>query len=93
MSGFEVLIPYIVGGAASAVVGSLLKKEQPQAREQAAAPPPEPEAPKVEAPTEMPTINDSERRAASRRSIAQQMSRRGRASTILTDQADSKLGG
>lgn len=67
--------------------------EKPQAQPVAApaAPAPEPiqtpEAPKVTAPAPMPTPlpDDQAVASAKRRSIAAQVKRRGRASTILTD--------
>ena len=86
---FASILPSFIGGLATLAVGSMLRDEAPQQQQpQAAAPPPE-----IEKPTEMPTPNDAARRAAQRRSIAQQMARRGRASTILTDNAEAKLGG
>ena len=54
-----------------------------------------PEAPPgIPAPVNMPMATDDQRAAARRRSIAQQIARRGRASTILTadDNAGEKLG-
>ena len=82
------ILPSLIGGLASTMIGSMLKDDAPAPA--AATPIPEP---KVEAATAMPSVNDQERRAAARRSVAEQAARRGRASTILTDNADAKLGG
>ena len=82
------LLPSILGSVASTMIGSMMQDEAP-----APAPTPEAVIPTVEAPTPMPGTNDSERKAAQRRSIAQQRARQGRASTILTDDSDAKLGG
>ena len=81
------LLPTLIGGVATMAVSSLLKDDEPPAPAPAAV------IPEVEPPTPMPTPNSRESRAAARRSMAQQMARRGRASTILTDDSDSKLGG
>ena len=51
-----------------------------------------PQLPEIPKPITMPTIDDAAVQAAKRRSILEQISRRGRASTILTSQTD-KLGG
>lgn len=92
MAELAFLLPYIVGGAASAVVGSLLKEDAPSQQVQQTAPPLA--APAVEPVPKMPTINDASRRAATRRSIAEQRARMGRASTVLTDDiGDTKIGG
>lgn len=45
-----------------------------------------PSAPSLTPPTEMPNPGDAAAKAAERASIAEQLRRRGRASTILTDQ-------
>lgn len=77
------IMPSLIGGLASSVIaGALTDKDAP-------APSP---APEVEPVTPMPSVNDQERRAAQRRSIAEQRRRQGRASTILTDTED-RLGG
>ena len=54
-----------------------------------------PPPPTLTAPTVMPTPGDDAARAAKRQSLADQMARQGRASTILTDQSatSDKLGG
>lgn len=79
----------VIGGALlSAVLGPVIKnifggdnKAQPA-------------APAVTPPTPMPTPGDDASRAAKRQSLAEQMARQGRASTILTDQTGTsdKLG-
>jgi hypothetical protein len=53
-----------------------------------------PATPAVTPPTAMPTPGDAATKAAERASIAEQLRRRGRASTILTDQTGTtdKLG-
>ena len=97
MAAMAAFLPSIIGAVASVALTSMLKKDEPPAPQpipQAAAAPVAPvEPPKVEEPTPMPAPNDAVRRAAAKRSIAQQMARRGRASTVLTDDADAKLGG
>lgn len=85
------MLPSLLGGLASTLIGSMLKDDAPAP--QAAAPAAPIVPPTVEEPTPMPTANSQETRAAQRRSVATQLSRRGRASTILTDNADAKLGG
>lgn len=52
---------------------------------------PPPPLPTILSPAPMPTPNSDEVRAAKRRSLAVQAARRGRVSTILTD--DDNLGG
>jgi len=52
-----------------------------------------PPAPAVPAPAVMPTPDDEAVKAAKRKSIAMQMSRSGRDSTILTPPGGDKLGG
>jgi hypothetical protein len=47
----------------------------------------------VTPPTVMPTTDDERVKAAKRRQAAEFASRSGRASTILTDSGDNKLGG
>lgn len=68
--------------------GGSSKKE-----ESAAAPPPPPPAPEppptLLTPTAMPTPTSGDQRVAKRRAQAQQLSRRGRDSTILTGDSDS----
>lgn len=78
------IMPSLIGGLASTVIGGMLTDNEPA---QQVTP-----APTVEAPTPMPTPNDQERRAAARRSLAEQKRRQGRASTILTDD-EARLGG
>lgn len=86
MSGIEALtIPEfvsILGGVGAAASGiSALTADKPS------APPP------VAPPTPMPTPDDSKVKAARSRSIAEQMVRQGRESTILTQGTEEKLGG
>jgi len=71
----------IAGAAASAIFTSLFS-DKPSA-------PPEPPTP--EKPAEMPVASSDAVAATKRRSIAAQVARRGRASTILTE-PDEKLG-
>jgi hypothetical protein len=83
----------ILSGVAASVAGAviskvLLKDEKPQAQGTAAAALPTP-PPEVEKPAAMPTATDADRKAAARRSLAEQMARRGRASTILTNRENS----
>jgi len=49
--------------------------------------------PPIAPPTPMPTADDSKVKAARSRSIADQMVRQGRESTILTQGTEEKLGG
>lgn len=81
----------LLAGAAGATVLSGIMGNKESAT--AAAPAPAP-APVVTAPTPMPTAlptpGDAETLAAERKSIAEQLRRRGRASTILTDQTGDK---
>ncbi len=49
--------------------------------------------PAIAPPTPMPTADDSKVKAARSRSIADQMVRQGRESTILTQGTEEKLGG
>lgn len=49
-------------------------------------------APAVAAPSVMPNPDDAAAQAARRKSISDQMARRGRASTILSDTSSEKLG-
>jgi hypothetical protein len=51
------------------------------------------QAPAVAAPTTMPLPDDKAAALAKKSSIAEQLARRGRASTILTDTGSDKLGG
>lgn len=85
----------VATSVAGAIVTSALTKKSAPQQQQAAAPAPAPVAPlpEVEEVATMPTANDAERKAAARRSVAQQKSRQGRASTVLTDDPDAKLGG
>ncbi len=55
-------------------------------------PPEDPVLPPVEQPTTMPEIGDKQTAAARRRALEDQLARRGRASTVLTNDSD-KLGG
>lgn len=79
------ILPSLIGTLAGGLVSTM--------KDDAPAPAPAAVIPEVEPPTTMPSPNSQESRAAKRKSIAQQMARRGRASTILTDSADAKLGG
>lgn len=97
--GWETIATSVLGSLASKVVSSVLSDEQPAQQQAAALPAPTelPTPPKVETPVAMPTPSDTDekRRNAQRMSIAQQLRRRGRQSTILTDsalQADATLG-
>ena len=95
MSGleFSAILPSLIGGLAVQTVSSLMKDDAPTPPPAAAAPAEPIPEPVVEPVTPMPGVNDAARKTAQRRSIAQQAARRGRASTILTDDADAKLGG
>ena len=81
------LVGLLAGAAGATVLSQMMK---PDAVATAA-----PAAPAVTTPTAMPTPGDAASKAAERASIAEQLRRRGRASTILTDQAATtdKLGG
>lgn len=73
----------LIGGmAANALSGALTPKQSM------------PQAPALTPPTAMPSPGDATAKAAERASIAEQLRRRGRASTILTDQSGTtdKLG-
>lgn len=91
MSGFN--WSSLIAPAASAVTGALLTKllaPKPQQLQipQQGATPQIPEAPESPIPMPTPASPQSDTpavQAAQRRSIAQQLNRRGRASTILTD--------
>lgn len=75
----------LIGGVAANIVGNAMTpKASPQAP-----------APAVTPPTAMPSPGDAAAKAAERASIAEQLRRRGRASTVLTDQGSGttdKLG-
>ena len=77
------LLNGLIGGVASSVIGSML------APSKASFPMPTSKT------TPMPTADDEAMQNAKKASITEQLSRRGRASTILTDQSDNtdKLGG
>jgi hypothetical protein len=51
------------------------------------------QAPQQQGPTTMPLPDDKAAALAKKSSIAEQLARRGRASTILTDTGSDKLGG
>jgi len=68
----------LVGGLSGGILGGLLGKKPKVDEEEA------PVAPVVEPPPLMPIPDDEEAQKARRRSIAAQISRRGRQSTILT---------
>lgn len=76
---------YYTGGTGTAAVEGLLVGT---AAQQATKTPKIPEVPK---PTLLPTIDDNAVKEAKRRSLLEQVARRGRASTILTGTTD-KLG-
>ena len=78
----------LLAGAAGATVLTQMMKPD-------AAVAPAPATPAVTPPTAMPTPGDATTKALERASIAEQLRRRGRASTILTNQAATtdKLGG
>ena len=78
------LIGLLAGAAGATVLSGMMNKQQST-----------PAAPAVTPPTAMPTPGDATTKAAERASIAEQLRRRGRASTILTDQeaTTDKLGG
>lgn len=81
------LIGLLAGAAGATVLSGMMNQNQSAAAA--------PAAPATTAPTAMPTPGDAATKAAERASIAEQLRRRGRASTILTDQAGTtdKLGG
>lgn len=82
-------LPFIsVAASLISAVGSMKKDKAP-----AAAAPLEVPAPVAEAPARAPSVDDAQVALARKRSIASQVSRRGRASTILTGDSDSSLGG
>lgn len=83
MSGFEAAIPYAIGALGATAVTTMMA-DSPAA--------PSIAAPAVKPPVPMPDPKGTD--AAKKRSIAEMMARRGRASTILTDSASSDaLGG
>lgn len=75
-----------IGDVIGTIIGGGAKEEAP------AAPPPPAPAPVVEKQAVMPTADDDMVRKAKRVSLQQQSARRGRASTILTQDSD-RLGG
>ena len=82
------LIGLLAGAAGATVLSGMMGQNQSSAA-------PAPPAPAVTPPTAMPVAGDAATKAAERASIAEQLRRRGRASTILTDQTGTsdKLGG
>ena len=74
----------IFGSLASSVIGSMFSSDKGSS-----APPP----PAASEPTVMPTADDAAVKNAKRKSIAAQVARRGRASTILSDSGSETLGG
>lgn len=66
----------LIGGMASNILGGMMAPKQSA-----------PQAPTLTSPTAMP--GEAETKAAERASIAEQLRRRGRASTVLTDQTGS----
>jgi hypothetical protein len=74
-------------GTASSVLGVLGAGKALFGGGKESAPPP------IAPPTPMPTADDSKVKAARSRSIADQMVRQGRESTILTQGTEEKLGG
>lgn len=93
ISAATVLTTVATSVAGAVVSNALTKKNAPQQQSQAPAPAPAAPLPEVEEVATMPTANDAERKASARRAVAQQKSRQGRASTVLTDDPDAKLGG
>lgn len=67
----------LAGAAGATILGQMMAPDQPSG--------PSGPAPTVTPPTPMPTPGDAASKAAKRQSITEQMRRRGRASTILTD--------
>jgi hypothetical protein len=76
----------LLSGVASGLVGSIFGGGNKGQQQQQAAPPP------VEAPTVMPVADDAAAQAAKKKSIAAQIQRRGRASTILTGGETETMG-
>ena len=74
----------LLAGAATSLVSGVLGGLKP---------PKTPDAPVVEPPPVMPVPDDEAMKKARRRSITQQLSRRGRQSTILSDSSSDALGG
>lgn len=72
----------IAGAGTTALVSQLTKPSTPGT----------PAPPKVPEPTLMPTPDDAAVQEAKKKSIAAQLSGRGRAGTILTDAGQQKLG-
>jgi len=67
----------VAGGVAGSVIGKMITPDTPTATA--------PAAPTVTPAPTMPTPGDANTDAAKRKSLADQLARRGRASTILTD--------
>lgn len=67
----------VAGGVAGSMLGKMMSSDTPASQATA--------APTVSAPTVMPTPGDANTDAAKRKSLSDQLARRGRASTILTD--------
>ena len=67
----------VAGGVAGSVIGKMLAPDAPAAAS--------PAAPAITAAPTMPTPGDANTDAAKRKSLAEQLARRGRANTILTD--------
>jgi len=90
MAAFIPLIAAAVTTAGTVYAASQARKASKQQQAPAAA-----EAvPEIAAPEPMPVADDAQVALAKRRSVADQMRRRGRASTILTDlQGGEGLGG
>lgn len=75
----------IFGAVASSVIGKMFSSDEKT--------PEAPAAPAPSEPTVMPTADDAAVKTAKRKSIAAQVARRGRASTILSDSGSETLGG
>ena len=80
MISLPTLLTSVAGSVVSGLIGNMFSGDKE-----------EPAAPKVEKATVMPTADGADVQAARKRSLAEQMRRRGRASTTLHD--DDTLGG
>lgn len=83
MSGGFDPVSAVVSGMASTVLGSILGGGSRET----------PAPPKVSEPTVMPMADSEAVKQSKRKSIATQIARRGRASTILTNPDSETLGG
>ncbi len=82
----------MVGGLLDSLLGGNEPAPAPAAAP-AAAPAPLASTPVIAPVPVMPVVDDAAVQMAKKRSIAAQQQRRGRASTILTDQTNDPLGG